>query len=131
MSKIEQHNLSPEPLFISDIRTFIEQGRRMAYSSVIDLEIWHSCVPNLTCTRPLPILQTRLQNLRMSVIDEPCVQKMHICFGNSATSGCSITPQVVEQTVSQIAQQAGDRLTLFIFGRGQAIAPTLMKEGRG
>ena len=42
-----------------------------------------------------------------------------------------IFPQVVEQTVSQIAQQDGERPTLFIFGRGQAIAPTLMKEGRG
>ena len=63
--------------------------------------------------------------------DEPCVQKMHICSGDSAISGCTITPQVVEQTVSQMAQQAGGRFTLFIFGRGQAIAPTLMKEGRG
>ena len=144
MSKIEQHNLSPESLFISDIKAIIEQGRRMAYASVPDLEIWRTCAPNLTCTRPLPILQTRLQNLRMKVIDELCMQKMHICSGDSATSGCSITPQVVEQTVSQIAQQDGERFTLFIFGRGQAIpptlfcfgrgqaiAPTLMKEGRG
>ena len=34
MSKIEQHNLSPESLFISDIKAIIEQGRRMAYASV-------------------------------------------------------------------------------------------------
>ena len=72
---------------------FMDTGlyeRRMAYASVIGLEIWHSCVPNLTDTRPLPILQTRLRNLRMKVIDEPCVQKMHICPGNSATGGCSM-----------------------------------------
>ena len=34
MSKIEQHNLSPESLFISDIKTIIEKGRQLAYASV-------------------------------------------------------------------------------------------------
>ena len=34
MSKIEERNLSAESLFISDIETIIEQGRRMAYASV-------------------------------------------------------------------------------------------------
>ena len=92
MSKIEEYKLSPESLFISDIKAIIEQGRRMAYASVSDLEIWRTHVPNLTCTRPLPIVQTRLQNLRMKVIDELCMQKMHICSGISATSGFTITP---------------------------------------
>ena len=34
MSSIEKHNTSSEPIFVSDIKTIIEQGRRQAYASV-------------------------------------------------------------------------------------------------